>query len=47
LYVLSNQKARKPKKLYKKLDMYYEKLSKDYFNRPGIKRSKIKNKKKN
>jgi len=31
LYVLSNQKRRKPKRLYKKLDRFYKKLSKDYF----------------
>jgi len=35
LYVLSNQKARKPKRLYKKLGQFYENLSKDYFNKPG------------
>ena len=35
LYVLSNQKRRKPKRLYKKLDQYYEKLSKDYFKTPA------------
>ena len=34
LYVLSNQKARKPKRLYKKLDKIYGKLSKDYFKNP-------------
>jgi len=32
LYVLSNQTPRKPKRLYKKLDLFYEKLSKDYFS---------------
>jgi len=31
LYVLSNQKRRKPKRLYKKLDGFYKKLSDDYF----------------
>jgi len=31
LYVLSNQKRRKPKRLYKKLDKFYQKLSDDYF----------------
>ncbi len=31
LYVLSNQKRRKPKRLYKKLDGFYKKLSNDYF----------------
>lgn len=32
LYVLSNQKPRKPKRLYKKLDSFYKKLSSDYFD---------------
>jgi len=32
LYVLSNQKPRKPKHLYKKLDSFYQKLSNDYFS---------------
>lgn len=32
LYVLSNQKPRKPKHLYKKLDSFYQKLSDDYFS---------------
>jgi len=31
LYVLSSQKMRRPKRLYKKLGTYYEKLSVDYF----------------
>ncbi len=45
LYVLSNQKTRKPKRLYKKLGKMYDKLSNDYFNNPAvnIKRSKKKN----
>jgi deoxyhypusine synthase len=34
LYVLSNQKTRKPKRLYKKLDRFYQNLSKDYFKEP-------------
>ncbi|MBA4437268.1 MAG: deoxyhypusine synthase family protein, partial [Nitrosopumilaceae archaeon] len=34
LYVLSNQKEREPKRLYKKIDQLYDKLSKDYFNNP-------------
>jgi deoxyhypusine synthase len=34
LYVLSNQKSRKPKRLYKRLDEFYNKLSKDYFDHP-------------
>jgi deoxyhypusine synthase len=44
LYVLSNQKRRKPKRLYKKLDKLYKKLSDDYFNNPA---NKIKKSKKN
>jgi deoxyhypusine synthase len=44
LYVLSNQKSRKPKRLYKKLDKLYKKLSDDYFNNPA---NKIKKSKKN
>ena len=35
LYVLSNQKTRKPKRLYKKLGKLYNKLSTDYFNDPN------------
>jgi len=31
LYVLSNQKSREPKRLYKKLDKLYKNLSDDYF----------------
>jgi len=31
LYVLSNQKRRRPKRLYKKLGRYYDRLSRDYF----------------
>ncbi|MDH3610354.1 MAG: deoxyhypusine synthase [Nitrosopumilus sp.] len=34
LYVLSNQKTRKPKRLYKKIGQFYETLSKDYFKKP-------------
>ena len=34
LYVLSNQKSRKPKRLYKKLDRFYQNLSNDYFKKP-------------
>ena len=34
LYVLSNQKSRKPKRIYKKLDEYYKKLKDDYFSKP-------------
>ncbi len=34
LYVLSNQKKREPKRLYKKLDGLYKKLSDDYFKNP-------------
>jgi len=42
LYVLSNQKTRKPKRLYKKLDKLYEKLSDDYFENPANKAKKSK-----
>jgi len=42
LYVLSNQKTRKPKRLYKKLDQFYQNLSNDYFKKP-IKSKKQKN----
>ena len=45
LYVLSNQKSRKSKRLYKKIGKYYKKLSDDYFKTPGIKRIKSKHKK--
>jgi len=34
LYVMSNQKTRKPKRLYKKLDQFYQNLSNDYFKKP-------------
>ena len=44
LYVLSNQKTRKPKRLYKKLDKLYEKLSDDYFKNPANKIDKSKKK---
>ena len=45
LYVMSNQKTRKPKRLYKKLGKMYDKLSNDYFKNPAvnINRSKKKN----
>jgi deoxyhypusine synthase len=45
LYVLSNQKSRKPKRIYKKIGKLYDKLSKDYFKNPAnkIKKSKKKN----
>jgi deoxyhypusine synthase len=33
LYVMSNQKSRKPKRLYKKLDAYYNNLKKVYFKK--------------
>ncbi len=39
LYVLSNQKTRKPKRLYKKLGKLYNKLSNDYFNTPSKNRN--------
>ena len=44
LYALSNQKSRKPKRLYKKLGQYYEKLSQDYLKTPGVKRGKTRKK---
>jgi deoxyhypusine synthase len=44
LYVLSNQKTRKPKRLYKKLGKLYDKLSDDYFKNPGNKAKKSKKK---
>ena len=44
LYVLSNQKSRKPKRLYKKLDKFYSKLSEDYFKNPKTKKAKSKKK---
>ena len=44
LYVLSNQKTRKPKRLYKKLDILYDKLSEDYFKNPANKLKKTKKK---
>ncbi len=34
LYVLSNQKSREPKRLYKKIDKLYNKLREDYFKNP-------------
>jgi deoxyhypusine synthase len=34
LYVLSNQKTREPKRLYKKLNKLYEKLKEDYSKNP-------------
>lgn len=40
LYVLSNQKSRKPKRLYKKLGKLYSKLSDDYFNNAKTKKGK-------
>ena len=40
LYVLSNQKTRKPKRLYKKLDKFYQNLSDDYFKKPKTSRKK-------
>jgi deoxyhypusine synthase len=35
LYVLSNQKSREPKRLYKKIGKMYNKLSEDYFKNPN------------
>ena len=46
LYVLSNQKTRKPKRLYKKLGIFYEKLSEDYFKKPKQSKKQQKDKRK-
>ncbi len=40
LYVLSNQKKRKPKRLYKEIPKMYQKLKDDYFNNPSKNRTK-------
>ncbi len=40
LYVLSNQKKRKPKRLYKKLDLFYQNLKDDYFKNSAKKSRK-------
>mgnify|MGYP003332934263 CR=1 FL=1 len=40
LYVLSNQKKRKPKRLYKEIPKMYQKLKEDYFNNPSKNKSK-------
>ena len=45
LYVLSNQKPRKPKRLYKKLDAYYNKLKDDFLKETPSKYYNAKNKK--
>jgi len=34
LYVLSNQKSRKPKRLYKKLNKYYKNLKNEFMKTP-------------
>ncbi len=34
LYVLSGQKPRKPKRLYKRIGSMYDRLSRDYFDNP-------------
>jgi len=47
LYVLSNQKTRKPKRLYKKLDLFYQNLSDDYFKKPSQSKNKKTKKKLN
>jgi len=44
LYVLSNQKTRKPKRLYKELDKMYDNLKNDYINNPINKAKKAKKK---
>jgi len=38
LYVLSNQKSRKPKRLYKKLSKYYQLLHDDFLIKPKKKK---------
>jgi len=45
LYVLGNQKTRKPKRLYKKIGKLYDELKEDYLKNPAnkIKKSKKKN----
>jgi deoxyhypusine synthase len=45
LYVLSNQKPRKPKRIYKKLDLYYNKLKDDFLKETPSKHYNAKNKK--
>ncbi|MFZ8908581.1 MAG: deoxyhypusine synthase family protein, partial [Nitrosopumilaceae archaeon] len=45
LYVLSNQKTRKPKRLYKKLDKFYQNLSDDYFKKPAKSKNQKKSRK--
>jgi deoxyhypusine synthase len=45
LYVLSNQKTRKPKRLYKKLDRFYQNLSDDYFKKPAKSKKQKKSRK--
>jgi len=43
LYAISNQKPRKPKRLYKKLGEFYKNLSDDYFDKPEkVKKRKTK-----
>lgn len=42
LYVIATQKPRKPKRLYKKLGVFYQKLSSDYFQSTNKHLSKIK-----
>ena len=34
LYVISNQKPRKPKRIYKKIDKYYDNLKKEFLDIP-------------
>ena len=36
LYAISNQKPRKPKRLYKKLDKLYDNLKRDYFKKTDV-----------
>jgi deoxyhypusine synthase len=34
LYIISNQKLRKPKRIYKKIGKYYDNLKKEYLGIP-------------
>lgn len=47
LYALSNQKPRKPKRLYKKLDQYYNNLRDEFLNESPSKFDNIKHRKRN
>ncbi|MFB5630087.1 MAG: deoxyhypusine synthase [Nitrosopumilaceae archaeon] len=47
LYVLSNNKTRKPKRLYKKLSKYYDSLKKEYLKESPSKYYNVKHRKRN